>query len=47
VSGTPRPNDAACAGFRIDEAEVIFWGTCPECLAGAPDRSGGSAVRGS
>jgi Fur family transcriptional regulator, stress-responsive regulator len=19
-------------GFRIDEAEVIFWGTCPECL---------------
>lgn len=20
------------SGFRIDEAEVIFWGTCPECL---------------
>ncbi len=20
-------------GFRIDEAEVIYWGTCPECLA--------------
>jgi Fur family ferric uptake transcriptional regulator len=19
------------AGFRIDEAEVVFWGTCPEC----------------
>jgi Fe2+ or Zn2+ uptake regulation protein len=21
------------AGFRIDEAEVIYWGTCPQCLA--------------
>lgn len=21
------------AGFQIDEAEVIYWGTCPECLA--------------
>ena len=19
-------------GFKIDEAEVIYWGTCPECL---------------
>lgn len=25
-------------GFRIDEAEVIYWGTCPACLAGnSPD----------
>jgi len=23
------------AGFRIDEAEVIYWGTCPECQAKA------------
>jgi len=21
------------AGFEIDEAEVIYWGTCPECIA--------------
>ncbi|MEA3273996.1 MAG: Fur family transcriptional regulator [Pseudomonadota bacterium] len=21
------------SGFQIDEAEVIFWGICPECLA--------------
>ena len=21
------------AGFQIDEAEVIYWGTCHECLA--------------
>jgi Fe2+ or Zn2+ uptake regulation protein len=20
------------AGFRIDEAEVVYWGTCPDCL---------------
>jgi Fur family ferric uptake transcriptional regulator len=33
------PSDSA--GYRIDEAEVIFWGTCPECLAA----SGGSAKR--
>jgi Fur family transcriptional regulator, stress-responsive regulator len=23
------------AGFEIDEAEVIYWGRCPECRAGA------------
>ena len=23
------------AGYEIDEAEVIFWGRCPECLAEA------------
>lgn len=22
---------AAVSGYRIDEAEVIFWGTCPDC----------------
>jgi Fur family ferric uptake transcriptional regulator len=21
------------SGFQIDKAEVIYWGTCPECLA--------------
>ncbi|MHB0956162.1 MAG: Fur family transcriptional regulator [Pirellulaceae bacterium] len=24
---------AAESGYQIDEAEVIYWGTCPECLA--------------
>lgn len=28
------------AGFRIDEAEVIYWGTCPECLAKASGTGG-------
>jgi Fe2+ or Zn2+ uptake regulation protein len=23
-------------GYQIDEAEVIYWGRCPECLAGHP-----------
>lgn len=23
-------------GYKIDEAEVIFWGLCPECLAASP-----------
>ena len=27
---------AADSGYRIDEAEVIYWGTCPDCLAEAP-----------
>ena len=25
---------AGNAGFQVDEAEVIYWGTCPGCLAG-------------
>jgi len=23
-------------GFEIDEAEVVYWGRCPDCLAAAP-----------
>ncbi|WP_110181921.1 Fur family transcriptional regulator [Nocardioides solisilvae] len=23
-------------GFSIDEAEVVYWGTCPRCAAAAP-----------
>jgi Fe2+ or Zn2+ uptake regulation protein len=23
-------------GYVIEEAEVIYWGVCPECLAGSP-----------
>jgi hypothetical protein len=28
----PALTAAADSGYQIDEAEVIFWGTCPECL---------------
>jgi Fur family transcriptional regulator, stress-responsive regulator len=27
-------------GFEIDEAEVIYWGRCPECVAAAPPSTG-------
>lgn len=33
VGDTPCLTAADDSGFRIDEAEVIYWGTCPECLA--------------
>ncbi|SNT30112.1 Fur family transcriptional regulator [Rhodococcoides kyotonense] len=26
-------------GFELDEAEVVFWGTCPECAASSKTRS--------
>jgi Fe2+ or Zn2+ uptake regulation protein len=29
----PCLNPAGSSGFQIDEAEVIYWGTCPACLA--------------
>jgi Fe2+ or Zn2+ uptake regulation protein len=28
-------------GFRVDEAEVIYWGRCPECVAATSVASGG------
>ena len=33
VGDTPCLTAAADSGYEIDEAEVIYWGTCPECLA--------------
>ena len=35
VGQAPCLTAVANAGFQIDEAEVIYWGTCPECLAAA------------
>ena len=32
------PVDAS--GFEVDEAEVVYWGRCPECLAQPRDPSG-------
>lgn len=31
-SETPCLTADAASGFRIEEAEVIYWGSCPECL---------------
>lgn len=37
---TPCLTAAADSGYQIDEAEVVFWGRCPECLAAAADSGG-------
>ncbi|MDZ4656300.1 MAG: Fur family transcriptional regulator [Bythopirellula sp.] len=31
IGDTPCLTAAADSGYLIDEAEVIYWGTCPEC----------------
>jgi Fe2+ or Zn2+ uptake regulation protein len=36
VGDTPCLTAADASGYQIDEAEVIYWGTCPECLAATP-----------
>ena len=32
-------DDGSLAGFAIDEAEVIYWGLCPDCAALQVSRS--------
>ena len=39
VGAAPCLTTADSLGYEIDEAEVIYWGRCPECLA-APEASG-------
>ena len=36
IGNAPCLNASDTAGFQIDEAEVIYWGTCPNCLAASP-----------
>ena len=33
VGDTPCLTAADSSGYEIDEAEVIYWGRCPECIA--------------
>ena len=40
VGAAPCLTPADGAGYEIDEAEVIYWGRCPECLAHSPARPG-------
>jgi Fur family transcriptional regulator, stress-responsive regulator len=35
VGDTPCLTAADSSGYEIDEAEVIYWGRCPECTAAA------------
>lgn len=39
VGSAPCLSAAEDAGFAIDEAEVIFWGICPECSANPDHRT--------
>ena len=45
VGHTPCLTASDDSGFQIDEAEVIYWGKCPECLA-APTHRTDRAVAG-
>jgi Fe2+ or Zn2+ uptake regulation protein len=40
VGSSPCLTAADDAGYEIDEAEVVYWGRCPECV-GATASSGG------
>jgi Fur family ferric uptake transcriptional regulator len=33
VGDTPCLTAADDSGYEIDEAQVIYWGRCPECVA--------------
>jgi Fur family ferric uptake transcriptional regulator len=33
---TPSDDDNALEGFVLDEAEVIYWGLCPDCSTAVP-----------
>jgi len=43
VGTTPCLTASDHHGFTIDEAEVIYWGRCPECVAATSVVSGGSS----
>jgi len=40
VEETPCLTASDDHGFVIDEAEVVYWGTCPQCAAGAARATG-------
>lgn len=41
VGNAPCLTAADDSGYEIDEAEVIFWGRCPACVAATSASSGG------
>ena len=40
VGARPCLTAADDSGYEIDEAEVVYWGRCPECLAAPPAAAG-------
>jgi Fur family transcriptional regulator, stress-responsive regulator len=46
IGETPCLTAADDSGYEVDEAEVIYWGRCPECVAAAAVSSdGGTRIR--
>jgi Fe2+ or Zn2+ uptake regulation protein len=41
IGDTPCLTPADDSGYEVDEAEVVYWGRCPECVA-TPAASAGS-----
>jgi Fur family transcriptional regulator, stress-responsive regulator len=41
VGSTPCLTAADDSGYEIDEAEVVYWGRCPECVAATSASFGG------
>jgi len=41
VGAAPCLTAAEDSGYEIEEAEVIYWGRCPECLGRTPESAGG------
>lgn len=44
VGQAPCLTPSASHGYTVDEAEVVFWGVCPQCQVKSGDRRSGSAV---
>ena len=44
VGDTPCLTAADDSGYEVDEAEVVYWGRCPGCVAAAP-RSRSTSIR--
>jgi len=42
LGAAPCLTAGSAAGFEVDEAEVIFWGRCPECIRRAEPAHQGS-----
>ncbi len=41
IGAAPCLTAADDAGYEIDEAEVVYWGRCPECIEEPPVPAGG------
>jgi Fe2+ or Zn2+ uptake regulation protein len=47
VGVAPCLDDQGHHGYEIDEAEVVYWGECPDCAARSTDQNVPSSVKSS